>query len=216
MMTKPEEQSEKKDTAVLTEDLSLGDLFSLVTGGEAETELKVALGAEELTELRKKVPKMISWSSIQEGVTDSLEETMHVSVLSLLANGWKHYSKFMEDVKRSRGSPETEIVSVLADHSIHSTLHPHVDVRLGGKTVHEIAFDVGLVTTIRGLVLGLKKGEIVSIELGECVWTGKIAVAEVDVLERKLKKLTLPGHLRLQHGIPVPFGREEALSGSES
>lgn len=215
-MTKPEAESAKKDTAVLTEDLSLGDLFSLVRGGEVETDLKAGLGAEELTELRKKVPKMISWSSVQEGVTDSLEETMHVSVLALLANGWKHYSKFMEDVQRSRGSPETEIVSVLADHSIHSTLHPHVDVRLGGKTVHEIAFDVGLVTTIRGLVLGLKKGEIVSIELGECEWTGKIAVAEVDVLERKLKKVTLPGHLRLKHSIAIPFGRKESLPGNES
>jgi hypothetical protein len=63
-----------------------------------------------------------------------------------------------------------------------------VDVRLGGKTVHEIAFDVSLVTTIKGLLLGLKKGEIVSVEMGDCEWTGKIAVAEVDVLERKLKQ----------------------------
>ena len=46
---------------------------------------------------------------------------------------------------------------------------------------------------------------IVSIEFGDCEWTGKIAVAEVDVLERKLKKLSLPGHLRLKHGIAIPI-----------
>jgi hypothetical protein len=185
--------------------LSLGDLFEVITGGEAEGELKAGLGAEELSELRKKVPTAISWTSVQESVADSLAEAMHVSVLATLANGWKHYTMFMEDVRRSRSNPEVEIVSAIADHSIHSTLHPFVDVRLGGKTVHEIAFEVSLVTTIKGLLLGLKKGEIVSVEMGECEWTGKIAVAEVDVLERKLKKLALPGHLRLKRGIAIPI-----------
>jgi hypothetical protein len=201
-----EERVEKKEAAaVLTEDLSLGDLFEVITGGEAEGELKAGLGAEELSELRKKVPTAISWSSVQESVADSLAEAMHVSVLATLANGWKHYTMFMEDVRRSRSNPEVEIVSAIAEHSIHSTLHPFVDVRLGGKTVHEIAFEVSLVTTIKGLLLGLKKGEIVSVEMGECGWTGKIAVAGVDVLERKLKKLALPGHLRLKRGIAIPI-----------
>lgn len=201
-----EERVEKKEAAaVLTEDLSLGDLFAVVTGEEAEGDLKAGLDAKELSELRKKVPTAISWSSVQESVADSLAEAMHVSVLATLANGWKHYTMFMEDVRRSRSNPEVEIVSAIADHSIHSTLHPFVDVRLGGKTVHEIAFDVSLVTTIRGLLLGLKKGEIVSVEMGDCEWTGKISVAEVEVLERKLKKLALPGHLRLKRGIEVPI-----------
>ena len=200
-----EERVEKKEAAaVLTEDLSLGDLFAVVTGEEAEGDLKAGLDAKELSELRKKVPTAISWSSVQESVADSLAEAMHVSVLATLANGWKHYTMFMEDVRRSRSNPEVEIVSAIADHSIHSTLHPFVDVRLGGKTVHEIAFDVSLVITIRGLLLGLKKGEIVSVEMGDCEWTGKISVAEVEVLERKLKKLALPGHLRLKHGIAIP------------
>jgi hypothetical protein len=200
-----EESVEKKTPDVLTEDLSIGDLFAVATGEEAEEDLKAGLGADELKELRDKVPKTISWSSVQGSIADSLAEAMHMSVLQTLANGWKHYEMFMEDVRRSRTSPEVEIVSAIAEHSIHSTLHPYVDVKLGGKTVHEIAFNVSLVTTIRGLLLGLKKGEIVSIEFGDCEWTGKIAVAEVDVLERKLKKLSLPGHLRLKHGIAIPI-----------
>ena len=129
-----EEMVEKEETAtVLTEDLSIGDLFGVLTGEEAEGDLKAGLGAEELSELRKKVPTAISWSSVQESVADSLAEGMHVSVLATLANGWKHYTMFMEDVRRSRSNPEVEIVSAIADHSIHSTLHPYVDVRLGGR-----------------------------------------------------------------------------------
>ena len=206
-MTIVAEQSvvEKETAKTLTEDLSVGDLFAVCTGEEAEGDLKAGLGAEELNELRKKVPKAISWTSVQEGVGDSLAEALHVSVLGTLANGWKHYTMFMDDVRRSRSSPEVEIVSAIADHTINTTLHPFVDVQLGGKTVHEIAFDVSLVTTIKGLLLGLKKGEIVSVEMGDCEWSGKITVAEVDVLERKLKKVTLPGHLRLKHGIAIPI-----------
>jgi hypothetical protein len=204
-MSTVEKSAEKKTTSVLTEDMSIGDLFAVSKGDEVEGDVKVGLGAEDLKELREKVPKAISWSSVQESVADSLAEALHVSVLSTLANGWKHYTMFMEDVRRSLSNPEVEIVSAIADHSIHSTLHPYVDVKLGGKTVHEIAFDVSLETTIRGLLLGLKKGEIVSVELGDCEWTGKIAVAEVEVLKRKLKKVSLPGHLRLKQGIAIPI-----------
>ena len=194
-----------EEQSVLTEDLSIGDLFELCSGTEVESDLKAGLGAEELGALRKALPKMISWSSVQDGVADSLMQALHVSVLGTLANGWKHYSMFMEDVRRSRSSPEVEIVSAIAEHSIHSTLRPFVDVRLAGRTVHEIAFEVSLETRMKGLLLGLKKGEIVSIELGECEWTGKIAVAQVDILERKLKTLSLPGHLRLKRGITIPI-----------
>ena len=194
-----------EDQSVLTEDLNIGDLFKLCSGTEVESDLKAGLGAEELGALRKALPKMISWSSVQDGVADSLMQALHVSVLGTLANGWKHYSMFMEDVRRSRNSPEVEIVSAIAEHSIHSTLHPFVDVRLAGRTVHEIAFEVSLETRMKGLLLGLKKGEIVSIELGECEWTGKISVAQVDILERKLKTLSLPGHLRLKQGITIPI-----------
>ena len=194
-----------EEQSVLTEDLSIGDLFELCSGAEVESDLKAGLGTEELGALRKGLPKMISWSSVQDGVADSLMQALHVSVLGTLANGWKHYSMFMEDVRRSRSSPEVEIVSAIAEHSIHSTLHPFVDVRLAGRTVHEIAFEVSLETRMKGLLLGLKKGEIVSIELGECEWTGKIAVAQVDILERKLKTLSLPGHLRLKQGITIPI-----------
>lgn len=190
---------------VLTEDLSIGDLFELGTGAEVASDVKAGLGAEDLSELRKAVPKMISWSSVQDGVADSLAQALHVSVLGILANGWKHYSMFMDDVRRSRSNPEVEIVSAIAEHSIHSTLHPFVDVRLAGRTVHEIAFEVNLETKMKGLQLGLKKGEIVSVEVGECEWTGKITVEEVDVLERKLKTLTVPGHLRLKRGITIPI-----------
>ena len=194
-----------EDQSVLTEDLNIGDLFKLCSGTEVESDLKAGLGAKDLGALRKALPKMISWSSVQDGVADSLMQALHVSVLGTLANGWKHYSMFMEDVRRSRNSPEVEIVSAIAEHSIHSTLHPFVDVRLAGRTVHEIAFEVSLETRMKGLLLGLKKGEIVSIELGECEWTGKIAVAQVDILERKLKTLSLPGHLRLKQGITIPI-----------
>ena len=204
-MSTVEKSAERDATPVLTEEMSIGDLFAVSRGDAVEEDVKVGLGAEDLKELREKVPKAISWSSVQESVADSLAEALHVSVLSTLANGWKHYTMFMEDVRRSRSNPEVEIVSAIADHSIHSTLHPYVDVKLGGKTVHEIAFDVSLETTIRGLLLGLKKGEIVSVELGDCEWTGKIAVAEVEVLKRKLKKVTLPGHLRLKQGIAIPI-----------
>ena len=40
--------------------------------------------------------------------------------------------------------------------------------------------------------------------MGDCEWTGKISVAEVDVLERKL---ALPGRLRLKRGIAIPISQ---------
>jgi hypothetical protein len=76
-----------EEQSVLTEDLSIGDLFELSTGAEVASDVKAGLGAENLSELRKALPKMISWRSVQDGVADSLTQALHVSVLGTLANG---------------------------------------------------------------------------------------------------------------------------------
>jgi hypothetical protein len=95
------------------------------------------------------------------------------------------------------------VLSRLAEHSIDSTFHPYVEIFLGSKRLQKITFDVTLTTQIEGLVLGVKNGCIVSLQLAKCEWTGSIATKGVPLVKRKLTKLDLPGRITLKRGIPL-------------
>ncbi len=107
------------------------------------------------------------------------------------------------DIEQSRHAPEETVLSPLAEHSIDSTLHPYVEILVGPKKIGTIKFDVTLTTQLKGLVLGLKNGDIVSLQLIQCEWTGAIATQGVTLMQRKLTKLDLPGRITLKQGISL-------------
>lgn len=186
-----------KSAIQLTETLSIGDIFSL-SNTESSDGWKTSLSTEDLADLRKAVPRLVSWSSVQSAVAGSLHGALDVSLLDTLADAWKLYDSLHKDVQQSVKSPRARIVSALAKHEIDSTLHPSIEVLVGTAKVCELVFDVTLATTIKGLLLTLQRGAIVSIELATCTCSGKIAIREIDLLQRDLFTLKLSGELRLK------------------
>lgn len=184
------------------ETLSVRELFSLGTGQSAEG-MKSSLLVEDLPDLRKSVPRLISWTSVQSAVAGSLETALNTPFINTLADAWKLYDALKSDVKESMESPQSRIISALAEHQINSTLHPTVDVLLGTASVCELVFDVTLTTVIKGLLLTLQNGAIAAVELGICSFSGKIAIHDVDLVKRDLLTLKLPGELRLNQPIAL-------------
>lgn len=184
------------------ETLSVRELFSFDTGQSAEG-MKSSLLVEDLPDLRKSVPRLISWTSVQSAVAGSLATALNTPFINTLADAWKLYDALKSDVKESIASPQSRIVSALAEHEINSTLHPTVDVLLGTASVCELVFDVTLTTVIKGLLLTLQNGAIAAVELGSCSFSGKIAIHDADLVKRDLLTLKLPGELRLNHPIAL-------------
>jgi len=128
---------------------------------------------------------------------------LNTSLLDAWASAWKKYQDVKANVQESRKLPDAIVLTRLAKHSVDSTLHPYVEVLLGPKMVQKITFDVTLTSYLKGLILGLQDGRIVSLHVGQCQWTGSIATRGVVLIERKLTKLDLPGRISLKRGISL-------------
>jgi hypothetical protein len=186
------------------EDLTIRDLFALSADGPPE--VAAGLESKDFEELNKKISSLsepIPWSRVQSEVAGVFPAAMNTGLLDAWAYAWKKYQNLKDDVEESRKSPDAIVLSRLAEHSIDSTLHPYVEVFLGSKRLQKITFDVTLTTQIEGLVLGVKNGCIVSLQLAKCEWTGSIATKGVTLVKRKLTKLDLPGRITLKRGIPL-------------
>jgi hypothetical protein len=188
------------------EDLTLKELFSLPQGSLSDPNLVAGMESDDFRALRKELserPVPIAWGHVQSEMAGLLSAMLNATVLSVWCRAWEKYRGLMDDVEHSRKSPDAFVLSQLAEHSIDSTLHPYIEVFLGSKQLQKISFDVILTTRLRGLVLGLKKGLIMSIGLAECEWTGSIQIKGVTLVRRDLQKLTVPGRVEFKRGISV-------------
>jgi hypothetical protein len=188
------------------EDLTLKDLFTLPPGSLSDPELAAGVDAEDFRALRKQLaaqPGPIAWSLVQSEMAEVLSATLNDSMLSMWARAWAKYQRLMDDVERSRKSPDAVILSPLAEHSVDSTLHPYLEIFWGPKKIQKISFDVTLTTRFKGLILGLRKAQIMSLQLGECDWTGTIRIKDVTLFRRELRTLTLPGRIELRRGVSL-------------
>jgi len=186
------------------EDLTIGELFALSPDGPAD--VAAGLEAKDFQEIEKQISSLsepIPWSRVQSETSSVIAAALNTSLLDAWASAWKKCQDLKNDAEESRRSPDAVVLSRLAEHTIKSTLHPYVEVFFGPKMLQKITFDVTLATQIKGLVLGLKNGRVVSIQLAQCQWTGSIGTRGVTLVKRKLTTLDFPGRITLKHGIPL-------------
>jgi hypothetical protein len=188
------------------EDLTLKDLLALTAGDIPDPSIHAGVDSEDFRTLQKQVsalPLPITWSHVQSEIAGVLSAALNTSLLTMWSHAWEKYQKLMDDIEQSRKSPDAVVISRLAEHSIDSTLRPYLEILLGSKKIQKITFDVTLTTKIEALELGLRKGQIMSLQLGEVEWTCTIQVGEVTLVNRELAKLPLPGRIELKRGIPL-------------
>lgn len=186
------------------EELTIRDLFALPL--ESPPELAAGLEPKDFESLHRKLTALaepVPWSRLQSEVAGQVSAALSTGLLDAWATAWKKYQDVQADVEESRKSPEATVLSRLAEHSIDSTLHPSVEVFLGPAKLEKITFDVTLTTEIRGLILGLKDGRLISIQVAQCEWTGSISVKGITLVERKLAKLDIPGRITFKRPVSL-------------
>ena len=191
------------------EELSLLDLFRIPPGRLSDDEVRPEVEPKELASLKKAIsqrPAPIPWLEAERQVSEVLQETLNTSLLQVVCSAWKTYQALMDDAERSRKSPDSSIMFPMKEHEIQSSLHPYIEVYFGPKKFSEIHFTVTLSTHLRGVLLGLRGGSIVSLSLGDCQWTGDIKLADWSLVHRPLAKLIFPGRIELKRGIPLSTG----------
>ena len=192
------------------EDLTIADLFGL---GDHSPKLATGLDPEEfkaMQERAKALGEPVSWNDMRSEIGDVMTDALRTNVLGAWVSAWQTCKEVTDKTEKSHNFPDTPVSCTLAEHSIDSTLHPYVEVSYGQKVIQRIDFEVTLSTQIDGLILNLKAGNLVSIQPGRCECSGTITMQGVDLLERKLAEVNLPGNLILKHPIPLSFPKRLA------
>jgi hypothetical protein len=89
-----------KPTLQITEALSVGELFSFATDPSTEG-MKSSLRVEDFPDLRKSVPRLVSWTSVQSALSGSLRRALDTPLIDVFADAWKLCATVRDDIRRA-------------------------------------------------------------------------------------------------------------------
>ena len=182
---------------------------------QGEGALLAAVGQGDTTgSIEDKLAKELS-SRLRAIVLDEIVAVMRrvlgVTVVDLLAAGWKKYEPLAAAARRSlETAGSTEIVELL-DHRITSTHRPGVDVTVDGVTVAEIRLDIEISIELHGLTAVVTGGRLSALRTGR----GEVTL-DVSVDGAPLPPVTRPIDLEIEldlgEGIPLVPEAVETVS----
>jgi len=157
------------------------------------------LAPEIEIELSKQWPT-INWDAFKESIEDKALEMLNIPVITgILLPAWRQY----QDIKVAVSSNEPGGQTVwLAQHTVSSTHHPHLDVRCYGVPGKPIELTVAAEFTVDGFGLMIQAGRIRKIKTSSIEGQGSLGLGSVKV-EKRFGKISLPDAIDLGEGIPV-------------
>jgi hypothetical protein len=138
--------------------------------------------------------KTIKWPAAMPDLVSNVGELFDVKLPDLLVVGWKKAREIQEVLEESKEAPEEVMFLELAEHVISGEHHPYIEIRINGvPSSKRIQFTVILSATLKGVVLKIKGGAIVEIQMGSCEFDGKVEYENLTLAEKKLGPIRLRG-----------------------
>ena len=167
-------------------------------------DLVVTAGAEELDETKNRVASLVRglrWKAIEGELRKKASGLLDTDVMDLMTAAWEKY-RVLSDLAEQSASTEEAAFFPLGKHTIHSEIHPYLEVQIGNFS-QKITVDVTANIELEGLILKIEKGKITAFESGSCQGSGEIKYKNLLLLQRTFKRIELPGRIDLGNGIAV-------------
>lgn len=150
---------------------------------------------------------------IRRQVVDAALEVLEIPFSDVLTAAWSRYSELMEAAELTRADPGRREDVVLAEHTVTSEHHPHVDVLVDDTLVARIHLQVDLKCTIRALTVAVERAAIVEVGSGSAHVELTVGAGDQPLWTRE-RELDVMAVVRLRDGgIPLlPHQRTIDLS----
>lgn len=135
-----------------------------------------------------------------EDIRSTIEELLNIPVGDIFVASWKETDAIKKLLEESRTSPEALTNVELADHTIKSKHHPHIEVRQKKGTSKKIEFALRLLFSLQGFSLRIQNGLITEIRTGPCEMQGTLQYQGLAVAEQKNGPIKLPEVIVFNHG----------------
>lgn len=135
-------------------------------------------------------------------VAEQLTELLDTPVSRILATAWSR-DPALGEYRDPQRHPAGELALVpLADHSVTAAQVPSVELLLEQARLGTVEFQVDLVVTLKGALIGIRDGRIVELRAGRTHLEARLGCAGTAIAERK-GEIALPGVIRFGEGIPI-------------
>lgn len=122
--------------------------------------------------------------SVDRQIGEAVEGLLDIDLGDALVLGWRKHSALVAAARRTRGSPETEVVA-LATHRVTSSYTPTVDLRVDGVLVNRIEFELAAVFAVTGLAAVIGDGALAGLCGGRCLLTVTLSVEGAQLARRQ-------------------------------
>lgn len=142
----------------------------------------------------KSVPRPVQ-GRLQESVRSALDEVFHIRLDELLAGSWKKLTGVQDALEVTRLEAGKVVFVPLLEHKISSKHKPHIDVKLGPKSVSRLVFDMALALELKSVELEVREGRIAGLRSGQCGGNGVFSFQGQDLIKKATPAFGLPGRL---------------------
>ena len=127
-----------------------------------------------------------------EDVSATVQELLNIPVGDIFVRSWKEADAIKDLLAESRKSPDAVMSVELAEHTIKSKHHPHIEVRRKKATSKKIEFTLRLIFKLQGFSLRIQHGDIREMRTGPCEMQGTLEYQGLAVVEQKNGPINLP------------------------
>ena len=142
-------------------------------------------------------------SPAMEDVSATIEELLNIPVGDIFIKSWKETDAIKDLLAESRKSPDAVMNVELAEHTIKSKHHPHIEVRRKKATSKKIEFTLRLLFKLQGFSLRIQNGDIREMRTGPCEMQGTLEYQGLAVVEQKNGPINLPQVIAVNEGQKV-------------
>ena len=141
--------------------------------------------------------KGVKWTASKFDIFEKVAHLLDIKIPSIFLSSWKKSDEIKKILEDSVKSPEEKYELNLSEHSITSEHKPCIEVIFKNMTVYKIEFGLNLSFTLDGFIIKIQNGNIYGIDSGLCKAKGTFSWEKIQLLEKKLEPIKLPGSIIL-------------------
>jgi hypothetical protein len=186
--------------------VTVGGLFGVGPDGVSSDQLPDLATTEAYARLQEQLQDKAgtAWKMVQSNMGQHLGRLLDIDVVGVLVEGWNKTRELRKYRDEAAYPPDEVIVVALSKHKLESKHAPHLELVVADRPIGKLHFQIDLALAIDGAQLTIQGGRIKRIATGKTSGTGTIRCEGAIVGQKEQKLGSLPGHIDLGPGIPIP------------
>ena len=143
------------------------------------------------------------WKELLSNELSRVHDLMEIDLAQILSRAWVKLHELRKYADKTRYDENEVIWVALADHSVKSEHHPHIDVISNEIKVGQLDFLVTLSLLLWGVKLKIQAGRIKAFRAGSCKGSGELKIGGISLTKQETKEIDLGKEVSLGEGLLI-------------